>query len=119
MTARGQGSTLFPSGWKDICTRITGRAIDVFVSLSLILGQARLFGGVERRRQGGRLPSEDAAEEYVSGYLNRVKSRPEPMERECQRHIEVVWLTGRPDAGLHAIADCRKDNGEAIRKVMP
>ena len=31
---------------------------------------------------------------YVYGYLNRVQSSRR-LERECQRNIELVWLTGR------------------------
>src|SRR5204862_5026636 len=53
---------------------------------------------------------------YVYGYLNRGQSR-RSLERECQRDIEMVWLTGRLMADFKTIADFRKDNGEAIRKV--
>ena len=53
---------------------------------------------------------------YVYGYLNRVQSSWR-LERECQRNIEVVWLTGRLMPDFKTIADFRKDNGEAIRKV--
>ena len=53
---------------------------------------------------------------YVYGYLNRVQSSRR-LERECQRNIELVWLTGRLMPDFKTIADFRKDNGEAIRKV--
>jgi len=39
------------------------------------------------------------------------------LERECQRNIELIWLTGRLMPDLETIADFRKDHGEAIRKV--
>jgi len=39
------------------------------------------------------------------------------LERECQRNIELVWLTGRLMPDFKTIADFRKDNDEAIRKV--
>ena len=39
------------------------------------------------------------------------------LERECQRNIELVWLTGRLMPDFKTIADFRKDNGEAISKV--
>jgi transposase len=39
------------------------------------------------------------------------------LERECQRNIERVWLTGRMMPDFKTIADSRKDNGEAISKV--
>jgi Transposase domain (DUF772) len=53
---------------------------------------------------------------YVYGYLNRVQSSRR-LERERQRNIESVWLTGRLMPDFKTIADFRKDNGEAIRKV--
>src|ERR1700678_2402745 len=53
---------------------------------------------------------------YVYGYINRVRASRR-LERECQRNIELVWLTGRLMPDFKTIADFRKDNGEAIRKV--
>src|SRR5262244_1343297 len=53
---------------------------------------------------------------YVYGYLNRVQSSRR-LEREAQRNVEVVWLTGRLMPDFKTIADFRKDNGSAIRKV--
>ena len=53
---------------------------------------------------------------YIYGYLNRVQSSRR-LEREVGRNLEVMWLLGRliPDDKL--IADFRKDNGLALRKV--
>jgi transposase len=53
---------------------------------------------------------------YIYGYLNRVPSSRR-LERECQRNIEVVWLTGQLTPDFKTIADFRKDNGKAIREV--
>ena len=53
---------------------------------------------------------------YVYGYLNRVQSSRR-LEREAQRNIELMWLTGRLAPDFKTIADFRKDNGEAIRLV--
>ena len=53
---------------------------------------------------------------YVYGYLNRVQSSHR-LERECQRNIELLWLTGRLMPDFKTIADFRKDNGEATRRV--
>jgi translation elongation factor EF-Tu-like GTPase len=39
------------------------------------------------------------------------------LEREAQRNVELVWLTGRLMPDFKTIADFRKDNGEAIRRV--
>jgi transposase len=53
---------------------------------------------------------------YIYGYLNRLQSSRR-LEREAQRNVEVVWLTGRLMPDFKTIADFRKDNGQAIRKV--
>ena len=53
---------------------------------------------------------------YIYGYLNRVPSSRR-LERECQRNIEVIWLTGQLTPDFKTIADFRKDNGKAIREV--
>ena len=53
---------------------------------------------------------------YIYGYLNRVHSSRR-LERECQRNLEVMWLTGRLAPDHKTIADFRKDNGPAIKKV--
>jgi transposase len=51
---------------------------------------------------------------YVYGYLNRVQSSRR-LERECQRNLEVMWLTGRLAPDFKTIADFRRDNGKGIR----
>ena len=53
---------------------------------------------------------------YLYGYLNRVQSSRR-LERETQRNIEVMWLTGRLMPDFKTIADFRRDNGPAIRAV--
>ena len=50
---------------------------------------------------------------YLYGYLNRVQSSRR-LERETQRNIELMWLTGRLMPDFKTIADFRRDNGEAI-----
>jgi transposase len=51
---------------------------------------------------------------YLYGYLNRVQSSRR-LEREAQRNIELMWLTGRLAPDFKTIADFRRDNGAAIR----
>lgn len=51
---------------------------------------------------------------YIYGYLNRVPSSRR-LERECQRNVEMMWLTGRLAPDFKTIADFRRDNGAAIR----
>jgi transposase len=53
---------------------------------------------------------------YIYGYLNRVQSSRR-LEHETQRNIEVMWLTGRLMPDFKTIANFRKDNGRAIRRV--
>jgi transposase len=53
---------------------------------------------------------------YIYGYLNRVASSRR-LERECQRNVELMWLTGRLAPDFKTIADFRRDSGAAIRKV--
>jgi len=53
---------------------------------------------------------------YVYGYLNRIQSSRR-LEREAQRNVELIWLTGRLAPDFKTIADFRRDNGAAIRKV--
>jgi transposase len=53
---------------------------------------------------------------YLYGYLNHVQSSRR-LEREAQRNIELMWLTGRLAPDFKTIADFRKDNGAAIRAV--
>jgi transposase len=53
---------------------------------------------------------------YIYGYLNRVQSSRR-LEREAQRNVELMWLTGKLAPDFKTIADFRRDNGPAIRKV--
>src|SRR5467141_1179678 len=112
---RGQ-STLFPEcldDWIDEDNPV--RVIDVFVD-ALDLG-ALDFGGVDPKTTGR--PSYHPSillKLYVYGYLNRVQSSRR-LEREAGRNVEVMWLTGRLVPDHKTIADFRKDNSLAIRKV--
>jgi transposase len=51
---------------------------------------------------------------YLYGYLNRVPSSRR-LERETQRNIELMWLTGRLMPNFKTLADFRKNNGPAIQ----
>jgi transposase len=53
---------------------------------------------------------------YVYGYLNRIPSSRR-LEREAQRNIELMWLTGRLAPDFKTIADFRRHNGAAIVAV--
>ena len=114
-TDRGQ-STLLPECLEDwICEDNPVRVIDVFVN-GLDLDELR-FSGVDPEATGR--PSYHPSvllKLYIYGYLNRVQSSRR-LEREAGRNVEVMWLTGRLVPDHKTIADFRKDNGPAIRKV--
>jgi len=50
---------------------------------------------------------------YIYGYLNRIQSSRR-LERECQRNVELLWLTGRLAPDFKTIADFRRDCGMAF-----
>src|SRR5256886_10147137 len=112
---RGQ-STLFPECLEDgICEDNPVRVIDVFVG-GLDLTEFR-FCGVDPEVTGR--PSYHPSvllKLSIYGYLNRVQSSRR-LEREACRNVEVMWLAGRLVPDHKTIADFRKDNGPAIRKV--
>jgi transposase len=112
---RGQ-STLFPALLDDyVADDNPVRAVDVFVD-GLDLDKLG-FVGVEPLDSGrpGYHPGM-MLKLYIYGYLNRVPSSRR-LERECQRNIEMIWLTGQLAPDFKTIADFRKDNGKAIREV--
>ena len=114
-TDRGQ-STLFPECLEDwIEENNPVQVIDVFVD-ELDLGELG-FDGVAPELTGR--PSYHPSvllKLYIYGYLNRVQSSRR-LEREAGRNVEVMWLLGRLVPDHKTIADFRKDNGPAIRKV--
>ena len=93
----------------------TVRVVDVFVDqLDL---RALGFEGADPAATGR--PSYHPAvllKIYIYGYLNRVQSSRR-LEREAQRNVELMWLTGRLMPDFKTVADFRKDNGLAIRNV--
>jgi transposase len=113
--ARSQ-STLFPERLDDYVAEDNPvRAIEVFVE-SLDLGKLG-FEGVEPEATGR--PAYHPAvllKIYIYGYLNRIQSSRR-LERETQRNVELIWLTGKLMPDFKTVADFRKDNGSAIRAV--
>lgn len=53
---------------------------------------------------------------YIYGYLNRIPSSRR-LEREAQRNVELMWLTGRLAPDFETIADFRRDNSAGICNV--
>jgi transposase len=108
--------TLFPVCVEDYVGEDNpARVIDVFVdALNL---RAMGFSGIAPAKTGR--PAYHPAvllKIYIYGYLNRIQSSRR-LERETQRNVELMWLTGRLTPDFKTIADFRKDNGAAIRNV--
>src|ERR1700740_2933660 len=112
---RGQ-ATLFPECLEDwVCEDNPVRVIDAFVE-ELDLAELN-FCGVAPEATGRPSYHPSAwLKLYIYGYLNRVQSSRR-LERESGRNVEVMWLTGRLVPDHKTIADFRKDNGPAMRKV--
>ena len=108
-------TTLFPERLDDYVSEENPiRVIDVFID-ELDLG---LLGFKTVPEVTGR-PAYDPStllKIYVYGYLNRVQSSRR-LEREAQRNVELMWLTGRLAPDFKTIADFRRNSGRAIQKV--
>src|SRR5512135_532252 len=109
-------STLLPERLDDwIAEDNPVRAVDAFVDA---LDLAKLgFEGAEPAATGRPAYHPGTLLKiYIYGYLNRLPSSRR-LETEAQRNLELIWLTGRLAPDFKTIADFRRDNGEAIRKV--
>ena len=107
-------ATLLPDSLEDYVTEDNPvRVVDVFIDeLDL---EALGFSGVVPEVTGR--PAYHPAtllKIYLYGYLNRIQSS-RPLERETQRNIELMWLTGRLMPDFKTIADFHRDSGPAIR----
>jgi transposase len=112
---RGQG-TLFPERLEDwVGEDNPVRVIDVFVDELDLGGLGFERAQPEATGRPGYHPAM-LLKLYVYGYLNRVQSSRR-LEREAGRNVEAMWLTGRLAPDHKTIADFRKGNGPAIRKV--
>jgi transposase len=108
-------ATLFPESLDDyVAEESAVRVIDVFVD-ELDLG---VLGFKTEPADTGRPGYHPAMmlKLFIYGYMNRVQSSHR-LEREAQRNVELMWLTGRLAPDFKTIADFRRDNGRAIQKV--
>ena len=108
-------STLFPERFDDYVGEYNAvRFIDFFIDGLDISGLGFKTEAKDTGRPGYH--PRTMLKIYVYGYLNQVHSSRR-LEREAQRNVELMWLTGRLAPDFKTIADFRKDNGEAIRLV--
>jgi transposase len=91
------------------------RVIDVFVD-ELDLASLKFDGVVPETTGRPAYHPGLLLKIYVYGYINQIASSRR-LERETQRNVELMWLTGRLSPDFKTIADFRKDNGRAIRAV--
>ncbi len=89
------------------------RAVDAFVEALDLAGLG--FAGAADTGRPGYHPSV-LLKITIYGYLNRIHSSRR-LECEAGRNVEMIWLTGRLAPDFKTIADFRRDNGVAIRKV--
>src|SRR5215510_5557426 len=112
---RGQ-STLLPECLDDFIDESNPvRVIDAFVD-ALDLGELGFDGVIPEATGRPSYHPSLLLKLYIYGYLNRVQSSRR-LEREAGRNVEVMWLLGRLVPDHKTIADFRKDNGPALRKV--
>ena len=91
------------------------RIIDLFVeSLSI-----KDFGFRTDFMENGRpaYHPTDLLKLFIYGYLNKVRSSRD-LEKECKRNIEVMWLLKSLKPDHNTIANFRRDNPKAIKKVF-
>jgi len=110
---RGQG-VLLPEYLDDYVAEDNPvRVIDIFVE-ELDLGTLGFAGVVPEATGRPAYHPGALLKIYVYGYINQIASSRR-LERETQRNVEMMWLTGRLAPDFKTIADFRKDNGPAIR----
>lgn len=108
--------TLLPESLDDYVTDTNPvRVVDVFVG-ELDLGKLGFEGVAPAQTGRPAYHPADLLKIYIYGYLNRIQSSRR-LEREAQRNVELMWLTGRLMPDFKTIANFRKDNGKAIRNV--
>lgn len=109
-------STLFPERLEDYLDQENPvRAIDAFVD-TLNLEQPGFHGMYPKATGRPAYHPAIMGKLYVYGYLSRIQSTRR-LERETGRNIELMWLLGRLRPDFKTIANFRRHNGKAIRKV--
>ena len=110
-----QQATMFPELLDDYVDEESAvRVIDVFVDEVDLLSLGFKTVSADTGRPGYHPGT--MLKLFIYGYMNRVQSSHR-LEREANRNIELMWLTGRLAPDFKTIADFRKDNGKAIQKV--
>jgi transposase len=91
------------------------RFIEAYVESLDLVGLGFQHGRVA---ETGRPPYHpgDLLKLYIYGYLNRTRSSRE-LEKATHRNVEVMWLLRKLQPDFKTIANFRKDNTEALKRV--
>lgn len=91
------------------------RLIDLFVeSIRVEEFHFDMHHNTEGRRA---YDPKDLLKLFIYGYLNSIRSS-RALEKECKRNVEVMWLLKQLAPDHNTIANFRRDNAKAIRKVF-
>lgn len=113
--ARSQ-TLLFPERLEDyVAAENPVRFLDAFIAQQDL---ATLGFAKARCAETGRPPYAPAMllKLYLYGYLHRIRSSRR-LEAECQRNVELIWLTGKLHPDFKTIADFRKDNLKPLKAL--
>jgi transposase len=109
-------ATLFPESLEDYIAEDSEiRLIDRFVDGRDLVGLGFKRATPSATGRPGYHPAV-LLKIYVYGYMNRIQSSRR-LERESHRNVELIWLTRRLMPDHKTIADFRRDNRKAIRRV--
>jgi transposase len=94
------------------------RVIDAFVD-KIELQKIGILPTSKNAEQGGRpgFQPQVLLKIYLYGYYNRIRSSRR-LEKECERNIELHWLTGQLVPNYHTIADFRKQHSQALQNLF-
>ena len=106
-------STLLPESLDDYVSDTNPvRVVDVFVDELDLITLGFITAEPAETGRPGYHPAV-MLKIYIYGYLNRIHSSRR-LERETQRNVELMWLTGRLMPDFKTIANFRKNNSKAI-----
>src|SRR3989337_442776 len=92
------------------------RFIDAFVEIQDLKELGFMHSELKVTGRPPYNPS-DLSKLYLYGYLNSLRSSRK-LRKECSRNLEVMWLLKNLTPDFKTIADFRKDNPEAIKKLF-
>jgi transposase len=110
---------LFPGSLEEkIATDNEVRLIDTFVDALDIESGGFIIHHKKKSDPGApEYHPADLLKIYIYGYLNRTRSSRQ-LERCCKINIEMIWLINGLTPGYVTIANFRKNNPKALKRVF-